>query len=204
MRYKYPRTYHLPWSLGYTNDDKVLKSTNHFEGELVVVTEKMDGENTTMSSEYIHARSLDSKDHPSRHWIKKFWGTIRKDIPTNFRICGENLYAQHSISYDNLNSYFYVFNIWDGEYCLDWYDTCEYARMLGLIVVPTLYRGIYNEELIKTLYKEGIEGYVVRKINSFNYNDFNYNVAKFVRLNHVQTNEHWMHSEITPNKLRIK
>jgi len=42
---KYPRTYHLPWSPGVTKDDRVIKSTNVFEGREVVVTVKMDGEN---------------------------------------------------------------------------------------------------------------------------------------------------------------
>lgn len=70
MRVKYPRTFHLPWSRSYTHDDKVLKHVQHFEGKEVVVTEKMDGENTTMYRDYLHARSIDSKDHPSRHWIK--------------------------------------------------------------------------------------------------------------------------------------
>lgn len=45
MRVKYGRTFHLPFSLGRTFDDKVLKSVAHFEGEEVVVTTKKDGEN---------------------------------------------------------------------------------------------------------------------------------------------------------------
>jgi hypothetical protein len=37
----------------------------------------------------------------------------------------------------------------------------------------------------------GKEGYVVRLASSFKFDDFNKSVAKFVRKNHVQTNEHW-------------
>jgi len=44
MRYKYPRTSHLPWSLGSTNDDKILQSIDHFIDREVVVTVKLDGE----------------------------------------------------------------------------------------------------------------------------------------------------------------
>lgn len=40
---KYPRSFHLPWSRGYTHDDKVAKNVNHFIGKEVVVTEKLDG-----------------------------------------------------------------------------------------------------------------------------------------------------------------
>jgi hypothetical protein len=71
---KYPRTFHLPWSLGATSDDKVVPSVSHFEGRQVVVTEKMDGENTTLYRDHIHARSLDSKGGEDRAWVKQFWG----------------------------------------------------------------------------------------------------------------------------------
>lgn len=57
MKHKHPRTYHLPWSEEVHGDDKVLKSTAHFDGEEVVVTEKRDGENTSLyHNGYIHAR----------------------------------------------------------------------------------------------------------------------------------------------------
>ena len=35
-------------------------------GKQVIVTEKMDGENTSMYRHRIHARSIDSLPHPSR------------------------------------------------------------------------------------------------------------------------------------------
>jgi hypothetical protein len=34
---RYPRTYHLPWSPGATDDDRVLPDVRHFEGQEVVV-----------------------------------------------------------------------------------------------------------------------------------------------------------------------
>ena len=46
---KYPRTYHLATSPGLQNDDRRLSSTlAPFLGQRVVVTEKIDGEGTTM------------------------------------------------------------------------------------------------------------------------------------------------------------
>ena len=45
-RYKYPRTVHLSYSKGYTSDDKVLKDESIFKDMEIVITEKMDGENT--------------------------------------------------------------------------------------------------------------------------------------------------------------
>ena len=60
MRMKYPRTPHLPWSHGRAEDDIALDSIEHLErlGD-VVITEKLDGENTTLYHDYLHARSVD-------------------------------------------------------------------------------------------------------------------------------------------------
>jgi len=205
--YKYPRTYHLPWSLGSTNDDKFLESTKQFEGKTIVITEKMDGENTNMYPDRYHARSIDSKDHKSRHYVKSIWGRIRNEIPNEWRICGENLYAEHSIFYQDLESYFYVFSIWDGNnVCLSWDDAKIICETLDLITVPVIDIIEYDEDYLKELAKnfdtEKKEGYVIRNIESFHYDDFNDNVGKWVREKHIQTDQHWMFKEVVPNKLK--
>ena len=208
MNYKYPRTFHLPWSEGATNDDKVLKNVNNFIGKEVMVSLKMDGEGVSIYNNYLHARSLDSKDHPSRHWIKQLQQNIRYKIPEGWRICGENLFAQHSIHYNNLTSYFLAFSIWDeNNICLNWDDTVDFLSEWELCHVPILYRGIWDEEKIKKCFTGNSEygeqeGYVVRLVESFKYEDFSKCVAKFVRKNHVQTNDHWMHSEVIKNELK--
>lgn len=202
---KYPRTYHLPWSEGISSDDKVLKGLP-FESKNVVVTIKMDGENTTLYHDYMHARSLDSKHHPSRNWMKNFHASIKQDIPKNFRLCGENLYAKHSIYYDSLPSYFLGFSIWEDNYCLPWEDTLEWFQLLNISPVPEMYRGIFQPEHIKNKWKEFAsenEGYVVRLEEGFHYNEFSTSVAKFVRKNHVQTTEHWTQEIIIPNKVAL-
>ena len=48
---------------------------------------------------------------------------------------------------------------------------------------------------------ERVEGYVVRTTVGFGYADFATHVAKVVRENHVQSDEHWMHQPIVPNGL---
>ena len=193
---KYPRTYHLPWSPGRTEDD-VSMETVPFEGMEVVVTEKLDGENTTMYSDHVHARSLDSKYHPTRTMVNKLHGEIAHLIPEGWRVVGENMQGQHSISY-SLESPFYVFAIFDEtNTCLSWEDTITVAQMLDLPTVPVLYRGQYNENLIRELDKQAgdsLEGYVVRNANAFPFEAFSDNVAKFVREDHVQTGEHWMNN----------
>lgn len=205
--YKYPRTLHLPWSPGFTKDDKVLKSTEHFEGKKVVITEKLDGECTTIAHKHIHARSLDSKDHPSRHWIKATYNYTASLLNEHIRICGENLFAQHSIAYRNLDSYFYAFSVWEGTMCLDWDSTLSFLALHHIIPVPIIYDGIWSEDVCKSIKltdtdKGEMEGYVVRVTDAFDYDDFDKNVAKFVRADHVQTDEHWMYKPMIINKLR--
>jgi hypothetical protein len=101
----------MHYSPGVQSDDKVIQSVERFVGKRVILTEKMDGENTTLYSDYLHARSLDSRHHPSRDWVKRFQSEIGHNIPDNWRICGENLFAKHSVSYDNLDSY--LFDLFD-------------------------------------------------------------------------------------------
>jgi ATP-dependent RNA circularization protein (DNA/RNA ligase family) len=203
---KYPRTLHFPFSEGATSDDKILNNTDHFIGKEIIITEKMDGENTTIYNDNYHARSLSSKHQSYHSWLLSFIPIFQKEIPDNWRICGEYLYAKHSIAYNNLPTYFMVFSVWDeNNNCLSWSDTKEFCDMLNLQTVPVLYKGIYDEELIKRIAKEtvsrGGEGIVVRLKDSFNYDEFSTSIAKFVRKNHVQTSEHWTSQKIIKNQL---
>ncbi|PGK52574.1 2'-5' RNA ligase [Priestia megaterium] len=207
--YKYPRSFHLPWSRSYTHDDKVLKDVQHFIGKEVVVTEKLDGEGSTLYRDHMHARSINSGNHESRHWLKQYHSTFANDIPDNWRICGENLFAKHSIAYSELTSYFYAFSVWnDKNECLSWDETEEWCSLLGIETVPVLYRGIFDEKKIHEVYTKVSkvggeqEGYVIRLADSFHYDNFSASLAKFVRSNHVQTDTHWMHQEVTPNRLK--
>lgn len=207
---KYPRTHHLPWSEGMHDDDRMLSSTKVFENQRVIVTEKMDGENTTLYNGYIHARSLDSPNHESRNWVKKFWSNISYDIPLGYRICGENMFAKHSIKYENLKTYFYGFSIWnDKNECLSWDETIFWFEIFGITPVPVLYDGIYDEEKLRqiwcTLNPTYNEGYVLRIADQFPYFEFKKCVGKFVRKNHVQTVKHWMHGQkMEVNSLKDK
>lgn len=207
-RVKYPRTFHLPYSPGGTSDDRKMTDVSCFEGQDVVVTVKMDGEQTTMYQDGFHARSLDTPSHPSRDWL---WGLHRRigyQVPAGWRLCGENLFAKHSIHYKNLPAHFLVFSIWnERNEALSWDDTVQYAGVLDLLTVPVLYRGPWNESLIRDLYRptfEGdpCEGYVVRVTRSFQYREFPRVVGKFVREGHVTTDGHWKTKPVVPNEVR--
>ncbi len=205
LRYKYPRTPHLPWSPGASKDDLVAGIPFSFPGNTIVITEKMDGENTTIYRDGVHARSIDSRHHPSRNWVKQLQGRIGYLIPEGWRLCGENLFARHSLEYESLEGYFYLFSIWNQEnICLSWQETIHWAEKLALPLVPEIYRGTFDEQLIRKLKidEKICEGYVVRTETSFNYSSFKENIAKWVRPHHVTTDKHWMHSAVVPNKLK--
>jgi hypothetical protein len=204
--YKYKKTPHVPGSPGATSDDKVLPNTRHLDGEEVVWTLKHDGENSSLYTDCFHARSLDSRHHPSRDWLAAFHASIAYNIPVGWRICGENMFAQHSIRYENLPSYFLGFSVWDdSNTALDWDETLEYFALLGVEPVTVLDRGPFSlartNELVRSLDLEKDEGLVVRKVRRIHYSEFRKCYAKWVRRGHVQTDEHWMHGPIVANKL---
>src|SRR5271157_1326234 len=205
-RIKYPKTMHMPFSPGLQNDDRMLTDgTTGWEGTEVVITEKLDGEGTTMHKDYIHARSLEYEPHPSREHIKAVHAKIAHDIPDELRVCGENMTAVHSIKYTALPSYFMVFNIWKGMTCLSWEETMEWSALLDLRTVPLIYWGEYSDGLCKELCGqlnlETQEGLVVRPARAFHMREYPYVVGKYVRKGHVQTDEHWMRKPVEFNGL---
>lgn len=198
---------HLPWSPGLQNDDRVMPNLDRLIDEEIVITEKMDGENTNMYRNNIHARSIDSRYHPSRDWVKRFWANnVCFQMPLTDRICGENMYAEHSIRYDNLDSYFYGFSYWRDDTCLDWDTTLERFEFHNIIPVKELGRGTFSKEGIHQISRDldlnHQEGLVIRPVREFTLDEFPYVVGKWVRPNHVQTDDHWMHSAVVPNGLK--
>lgn len=194
---KYPRTYHLPWSPTVGRDDRVLPDVGCFDGKQVVVTEKMDGENTTIYWDgYSHARSLDSGYHPSRERTKALAAAIGWQLPHGWRICGENLTAIHSITYNDLPSFFMPFSIWNEKNeCLGWEDSCVWFELLGLWHVPVLYEGPFDGPTTNFGDPRWREGYVVRNADKFHYKDFRCNVAKYVQ--ERPTSDHnWMMQQV--------
>lgn len=203
---KYPRTYHLPYSPGSTSDDKMLKDDSAFRGKSVIVTEKLDGENLSLHSDKIHARSENMRGHESQSFAHRIHAQVKYLLPENIQIVGEYLYAQHSIFYGDLTSFFYVVAVIDKDKneFLSWEETKSWAERLGLPIVPTLYEGIYDPKF-KTpkvsKFGSEIEGYVVRISTGFNVTDFSSSVAKWVRTNHITTDDDWRTSW-KPNKLK--
>jgi len=135
------------------------------------------------------------------------WAQRAHDIPEGWRVCGENMFATHSIHYRNLPSYFLGFSVWNEKNAsLSWDEALEWFELLDVKHVPVLYDGIWDESKIKSLWSDADwelnEGYVIRTAEQISYKDFKTKVGKFVRKHHVQTVKHWMHGQpIVPNEL---
>lgn len=201
---KYNRTYHLPWSPGATSDDKVSKSIGNLIGIDIVITEKLDGENCGMTNDGVYARSHAtfttsdwSREVRQIHDIK-----VRGQLEDNVYLFGENVEGIHSIEYSNLKSYFYLFGVRDNNIWTPWESVEEYAYLLDLELAPVLFKGKVNSEkelkdLVDNLVNKTSElggereGIVVRNAGLFHNDDFADNVMKWVRANHVTTDEHW-------------
>jgi hypothetical protein len=205
---KFPRTYHLFSSPGGTEDDRRMETEEGLEKQDVIVTIKMDGENTSMTRESCYARSRETESHWSRDLVRSLHGKLSYEIPEGWRICGENLYAQHSIAYKNLDSYFIGFSVWNRLTCLSWLETVEYLGILDIPVVPVIYSGIYDKKLIDKAFKDymatstdGVEGYVVRVSRAFKMSEYRKVVGKYVRENHNQCHGNW-HRNAKKNELK--
>lgn len=202
---KFERTTHLPWSPGFHGDDLKLVDINHLLNKQLIVTEKLDGENTCIFREGHHARSEDSKMTPWRNIVASIHGQIRHLLNPDEVIYGENMYAVHSITYERLDNYFYVFNVVQNDTFLSWDDMETRCKELGLETVPVInhYKPFQSIKELKnqlerykptsSYYGSIIEGYVVRNSQSFHRSEFGMNVAKWVREGHVgdTTTQHW-------------
>ena len=200
---KYNRTYHLPWSMGTTSDDRISKSVESLIGREIVITEKLDGENAGMTKEGVYARShTDFTVSPWSREVRILHQLIKSSIDEGVFIFGENMEGIHSIKYENLTSYFYIFGVRDNNIWLSWDQVEEYSYLLDIPTVPVLFRGTVNTEkelkdLTISLTSQPSElggpreGIVVRTSDLFHNDDFSQNVQKWVRKGHVQTDSHW-------------
>jgi len=193
---------------------------NHFLNVPVVVTEKMDGSNLCMTKMAVFARSHNGPPtHESFNVAKSLHAQVCHSIPDGVSVFGEYVFAVHSIRYSELPGYFLVFGVREdstGKWW-DWDATEALAGELGFPTVPVLAKSsIYEtkgqlreETMIKyLLINDGnwtnnkSEGYVVRLAGEFT--DFEKSVAKYVRANHVQTDQHWTQKTVEKNLLKKK
>lgn len=217
MSDKYPRTLHLPWSPGATSDDKVMKDIRALLDCPIVITEKLDGSNMAWTKRDIFARShAGAPAHPSFDQAKAAHAQLSYRLPSGFTFFGEWCYAVHSIEYNSLPSYFFVFGIRDDvhNYWLSWDEVVDSCEGHGLCTVPVLENHIYAKDenalriiterhaLLPSVYGPQREGVVARNADGFYDSHFPLTVGKWVRKGHVQTDDHWAHQQIKKQTLK--
>lgn len=208
---KYPSTPHWPWSQTVHRDDSYHQTPERFVGVDVVITEKLDGGNTCLWNGEVYARST---TQPAAHaWmgmVRKYhaWKTIglREDLV----FYGEDLFGVHSIEYEpireeetfRLFSTRYVSTNGQGSWFSDWELVESHAQEIGVKTVPLLFQGRFRSTSDITDWFEThiqqpsqlggeCEGFVMRVEKSFDQEEFAHNVCKYVRADHIQTDEHW-------------
>lgn len=215
MSAKYPRSFHLPWSPGGTSDDKRLPDVAALIGVPILVTEKLDGSNLTYTRDSVFSRSHSGPPaHASFDFAKATHGRIRHLISEGISIFCEYCYAIHSIEYGALPGFSFVFGVRDDRLDLwwDWDMVAVQAADLGLPTVPELFRGVVGSEgelealtlalaAKPSAYGGQREGVVVRRLSEFPGGAFARSLGKWVRKDHVQTDEHWLHQAIRPQRL---
>lgn len=215
MLNKYCRTLHFYFSPCIHDDDKVvhMKDLGNFLNKEYVILEKLDGQNDCL-------KGLDSKTNvypgvfarthametklPWDHMLISWYHNNKYNLKNDTWYFLENLFAEHSIVYKNLDFYFFLFNLYNplNNMFLSWDEVEFEAQRIGLKTPKVLFRGKFNsmsevkqwmdrQIRFPSEYGDDIEGFVMRPVEAFNANDFTKVVGKYVRDNHVQTDEHW-------------
>ncbi len=213
---KYPRTPHFPYSPGVTNDDRILPLgvTTLLNRELVA-TEKMDGSNVCLESDAVFARSHSGPPtHPSFDLLKAYHSGVKYLIDPDLQFFGEWCYAVHSIQYEALPAYFFLFGVRDklSQNWCDFDNVTTFAAAIGAITPPVLWRGTFatraaleravmNSGQEQSTFGGPREGLVVRWAEGYRDEDFDGAIAKWVRAGHVQTDDHWTRQTIVRQRL---
>jgi hypothetical protein len=211
---KYGRTYHYPFSPGTTSDDRINYDywSDLQQIKTVVHTEKLDGENNCLNKWGVFARSHAAPTtSPWTATLREFWQRVKYELG-DLEIFLENLYAVHSIRYQQLEQHFYVFAVREFDRWLSWEEVQFYAAMLDLPTVPQIdiestpgNQSLFEQKIMNIVGTAGafdpvdtatnkpctLEGIVSRNAASFHRDSFAHNVFKWVRKGHVKTNEHW-------------
>jgi hypothetical protein len=201
---KYPRTFHWPWSQQVHDDDSYHQDPSFFVGRDVNITEKLDGGNTALNAGLVYARSTGQE--ATQGWfahVKKYHAWKTATLDPSITVYGEDLAALHSVDYKlPMDETYKVFQIREGDEFMSTYGMVTTAASLGMAVVPSLFYGQFKsvEEITRWFETEikkpsafgtTREGFVMSTTYGFMADEFSQHVCKYVRKNHVQTDEHW-------------
>ncbi len=115
-------------------------------------------------------------------------------------------------------AFFQVFGVYDTKLniWLSWEETEKIASVLGFPTTPVLYKESKDDaptftdereainkliEYAREVIKNGGEGIVVRSKFPYHYGQFSTKLGKYVRENHVKTDEHWSDKKTVVNNI---
>ncbi|CAA6821504.1 MAG: FIG00850486: hypothetical protein [uncultured Sulfurovum sp.] len=138
---KYNRSLHAHISLGSTSDDRFMPN-GYVEAfanmKRLVLTEKLDGQNNCFTKQGLFARSHTSPSNlPWDKPMRERWNLLKNDLG-DYEIFGENMYGIHSIAYEKLASYFYVFAVRVKDTWLSWEEVQSIAMHFEFPTVPEI------------------------------------------------------------------
>ncbi len=206
---KYPSTPHWPWSQKVHRDDTYHTEPEFFLGKRVIITEKLDGGNTCLWNGNAYARSTTAPAGDG--WfamVKKHhaWKTHGNMHGAHY---GEDLYGIHSIEYapmpENKTFRLFAYRRFDEnghDEFASWDEVFDESEIIDVDLVPIMFTGFFHSvERITEWFEENLkkpselggprEGFVMRTWDAFPASEFRRHVCKYVRANHVQTDEHW-------------
>lgn len=210
---KWPKTQHWPWSPSPHQPHRYHADPARFVNRPVRITEKLDGGNTCLHRGFTFARSSGQPaTEPWFDWVKNCRAPLTVVLPDDLYLYGENLYAIHSIEYDPLPDFWFLFGALQHGRFTSVCDLQVIADECGFTTVPTVFEGEFSsvdeittwfETNVKepSVYGPNREGFVIRILEAFDFGDFPLAVAKYVRKNHIQTDTHWTKTW-RPAKLR--
>ncbi|MBL8920894.1 MAG: RNA ligase family protein [Myxococcaceae bacterium] len=149
---KFPRTPHLEGSELQPGDDDVPRMRRRaLEGE-VVVTEKLDGINIGLRFDASGRPWLFSRAHllGNEPWFDRLKAQVAAAAPACFArlgdryvLYGEWLYAKHTVFYDSLSAYLFVFDALElgAQRFLGTAERRGLLSGLGFVEAPELWRG---------------------------------------------------------------
>ena len=210
--FRFPHTPHIAWlAPGSPRDDKVLsqeEAEKLLAGE-VVIEEKLDGANLGFSigpDGNLRAQNRGQYLQPPfagqfaqlGKWMDAHQDRLFDVLTESLMVFGEWCAARHSLAYDQLPDWWLMFDVYDCEVQRFWSTSRrnELAAVLGVAVVPCLYRGCVTlTQLTKgtfdevSRYRQGdAEGMIVRRENAM----WLQQRAKLVRPNFTQAiTKHW-------------
>lgn len=164
-------------SIKHLDGYEVSFRSSFSEDDFVVITEKLDGGNVSITSEYISTRNgpiPPENESLSRGWFE-FGTSIQTDqLLEKYILFGEWL-VPHIVKYkEEALSKFYLFSVVDKETKeeMPWRDVVSIASSLGIQTPPVLFQGLYSEIESKvesfvgmstlTADSDGGEGIVIR------------------------------------------